>query len=183
MRTRTLETGRSTRPYGAAKPAGSRPADRGFTLLELLIVVAVLGIVVTFVVLSVGSGHGRALDDAAARLLATASLVEQESILRRQPLGISFYRNAYRIHPVGTNASPSAADPLYGRHDLPRGIEVLGMPDPVFGNEVDDSDPVLVMFPDGEVMLNEIVLEQSGNGRRLHLVPRDGRLAIGGGGS
>jgi len=65
-----------------------RHAGRGFTLLEILVVVAIIGVVASFAVLSIGS---RALDDRLAtearRLEELLTLAADEAVLQGAELG------------------------------------------------------------------------------------------------
>ena len=127
-RTRILVTGSSikSRPLTLRHSDGAAP--RGFTLLEVLVVVALLSFVLTVAVIEIDGGRGRILDDAARQLTAATMLVEQEAILRRRPLGMVFYRNGYRVVQFEIRWSAPETDPLYRHRYLPAGIDVVGAP-------------------------------------------------------
>jgi general secretion pathway protein H len=71
---------------------------RGFTLLELMVVILIIGVIVTFASLSIGD---RALDDRleaeAKRLEQLLRLAEEEADLKGAPLGLSFTVTGYRF--------------------------------------------------------------------------------------
>ena len=81
-------------------PLGSPPASRlppdGFTLLEILIVVLIMGMMATFAVLSIG---GRALDDRmdteARRLDELLLLAADEAVLQGVELGFVYTTDGY----------------------------------------------------------------------------------------
>ena len=166
-RTRILVTGSSikSRPLTLRHSDGAAP--RGFTLLEVLVVVALLSFVLTVAVIEIDGGRGRILDDAARQLTAATMLVEQEAILRRRPLGMVFYRNGYRVVQFEIRWSAPETDPLYRHRYLPAGIDVVGAP----------AEPRFVMFPDGDIALSELILADE-SGRSLRLVPQDGQLRV-----
>lgn len=63
----------------------------GFSLLEFLVVLVIIGIVATFAVLSVGTADGdRVLEREAERLGALVELSCEEAILRGESLALSF---------------------------------------------------------------------------------------------
>jgi general secretion pathway protein H len=79
--------------------AGGPPRrGRGFTLIELLVVVVIIGIVVTFAVLSVGFNQSHELKEQAQRLTALIKLAHQESILNSQELAVQLADKGYRFY-------------------------------------------------------------------------------------
>ncbi len=167
-RMRILVIGSSIKPRPCTARYNGGRALHGFTLLELLAVTAVL---------HVDNGRGRVLADAARQLTAAATLVEQEAILRRRPLGMAFYRNGYRVVRFETRWSAPDGDRIYRYRTLPYGIDVIGAPVREVGVNGELPEPSFVMFPDGDVAMSELILADA-NGRSLRLVPKDGRFHI-----
>ena len=69
----------------------------GFTILELLVVLVIIGIVVSLATLSVGGNESRALRDEAQRLGALLALATQEAILNAQELALEVEPRSYRF--------------------------------------------------------------------------------------
>jgi general secretion pathway protein H len=71
---------------------------RGFTLLELLIVLVLMGIILSMAVLSVGDGgRGDRIRQEARRVVATFNLVSEEAVLNSQPYGVQLAQDGYRF--------------------------------------------------------------------------------------
>ena len=56
----------------------------GFTLLELLLVILIIGIILSFAALSIGRGNERAIEDEMRRLAGLIELAAQEATLESQ---------------------------------------------------------------------------------------------------
>jgi general secretion pathway protein H len=88
----TSGTGNCSRAHPSA-------ACRGFSLLELLVVVAIIGIVVGAVVLSVYSvGNDREAREEADRLRGLLGLLHEESLMQTRDYGLLFTTSAYRFY-------------------------------------------------------------------------------------
>lgn len=98
----------TTAPHGAA----------GFTLLEILVVVVIIGVVATFAVLSIGS---RTLDDRldveARRLQELIALAAEEAVLQGTEIGFLQTAEGYAFMVLkdGAWSIPDDAGPLRGR--------------------------------------------------------------------
>ena len=70
--------------------------ERGFTLLEVLVVVIIIGIVISFAVLSINSDD-KTLDEDARRLQALINLASQEAVLQSNELALQFNEDGYEF--------------------------------------------------------------------------------------
>lgn len=71
----------------------------GFTLLELLVVVTIVGIFVGAAVLSIGiAGDDRAAEREAFRLTTLLGLVREEALMQNRDYGLQFSESGYRFY-------------------------------------------------------------------------------------
>jgi general secretion pathway protein H len=76
-------------------PAQQR--SKGFTLLELLVVMMLLGIMLSVAVISIGDQRTEDLKQESERLYQVIRLAHEEAILSQEVLAIRFYPHAYEF--------------------------------------------------------------------------------------
>lgn len=100
-KTQTLATGISTRPTAVSAMALlARPNSRcrGFTLIEVLVVVVIVGIISAVVLMSTTLVRDdRELQQEAKRLSSLIALASDEALFQGRDLGLEFMRNSYRF--------------------------------------------------------------------------------------
>lgn len=103
--------------------AGHRP-QAGFTLLELLAVLVIMGILASFAVISVTrDGPEDELYREVARLETLMRMLSEESVLQDRQFGVLLSRDAYAFHVLeGARWLEIADDPLYRPRSLPEGM-------------------------------------------------------------
>jgi general secretion pathway protein H len=86
-------TGLSTKPDRSARPPAA-----GFSLLELLVVIVILGIMVGMTVLSLGTLRaGDPAETEARRLNALLQLLTEEALIQGRDFGLEFFEDGYRF--------------------------------------------------------------------------------------
>ena len=74
------------------------PRQTGFTLIELMVVMVIIGVMAGFVVLSLGIGSRDEVHEEAKRFEALVEIAIQESLLSGRELGVVFSEHGYGFH-------------------------------------------------------------------------------------
>jgi general secretion pathway protein H len=78
-------------------PPGIRPVS-GFSLLELMVVMMIIGILITFGVISLNLGDQQAkVEEEVQRIRGVLELAQEEAVLKHRELALRFDRDAYRF--------------------------------------------------------------------------------------
>lgn len=74
-----------------------RATAQGFTLLELLVVIVIVGVMAGAVSMSVGGNESRQLKDEAQRLIALINIASQEAILNGNEMALQVESEGYQF--------------------------------------------------------------------------------------
>lgn len=97
----------------------------GFTLLELLAVILIIGIIISFATISIGQNSSRIVQDEVERLRGLIQLASTESVLQGRELALEFDRNKYQFLEQGEKDwLPLADDKLFRERPLPEAVEL-----------------------------------------------------------
>ncbi|MDF0534573.1 type II secretion system minor pseudopilin GspH [Shewanella yunxiaonensis] len=178
---------------------------QGFTLLEVMLVILLMGLMAAAVTLSIGGGdQQQQLKREAQRFISVTEAVADEAVLSGQFVGIVVDKNAYHyVIYIDDKWQPLQRDNLVSEHQLPEGIstdiEVEGLPldqdedkDSLFDDDkkpFDDDpkqqnnpEPQIMLLPSGEMTGFELTFIASGGEQHYQqLVSGDnlGRLVMG----
>ncbi len=98
---------------------------RGFTILELLVVLLIVGIMVSLATLSVGGNENRTLRNEAQRLTALIELAVQESVLNGAEMAVEFDEETYQFLIYdGKDWLPMPDGKVFRPRELPSGIRM-----------------------------------------------------------
>ncbi len=173
----------------------------GFTLLELLVVLVIIGIVSSFAVLSTGlTGRNRPLDKEAQRMLALMKMAGEESVQKTEELGLTLDSDGYHFqdYDYDQNAWQSLQDDLFRERHLPDGVTlelvlegrpiVLASPSQTDSTDKPSADsqdqpkpPQILFLSSGEVTQFTLTLsEHPGTAQRVIKSVGDGSFTLSG---
>ncbi len=138
-------------------------SQSGFTLLEVMVVVVLVGIIVTFATLSLDSGGlEREMQEEARRMQQLIRVAREEAILQTVELALLLEEDAYSFEVLQERKwAPVAGDKLLRRRPLHDGLTMeVSLEDLEFklGEDKDDDSVRVLMLSSGEVTPFEVTL-------------------------
>jgi general secretion pathway protein H len=171
-----------------------RPAA-GFTLVELMVVVVIIGVVIAATLLSVGStGRDSQLEQERDRLAALIDYVRERAALQTVEYGLRCETGDYRFSMYDSRTGKWVEDPLdesLRARTLPAGLELAlsiedravvlpARTDAVRKNAPKDLTPQVMLYSSGELTSFRLALLRTGIGRSALLTgTADGQLQVG----
>jgi general secretion pathway protein H len=142
----------------------------GFSLIELLVVVVIIGMVAAAAVLSIGAlRNDDPIEIEARRLTALMELVSEEALVQGRDFGVEFFADGYRFlswDPDSRLWSVVADEALMRRRQLPEGLRialavegrevVVGEEQRLRNRREDEVVPQVGIFSSGELTPFEI---------------------------
>ena len=99
----------------------------GFTLIEVITVVIVIGVIISFISLSAGQHADRIVEDEAERLQALMVLAREDAVLRPVDFALEISKSGYRFVVPGENPGgwlPREGDTVFRAREFPEVIRV-----------------------------------------------------------
>jgi general secretion pathway protein H len=155
-----------------------RSRDSGFTLLEILVVIVIIGVMVSMVSLSVGVlGADQEVEEETRRFWAVTRQAREEAELQAIDVAIFVGASDYEFLRFDTRRNewiPIVEDQLYAQRSLPDGLrfrlwmegrEIVlkpGLPDRSQKDESQKFPPQLTVLSSGDVVPFEMHIERDG---------------------
>jgi general secretion pathway protein H len=133
------------------------PIQRAFTLIELMVVIVIISIVLTFTTLSIGDGgKQRTLQREAERFAALLTLASEQATMQAQELGVSLGTTQYQFWQLQQRDwQPLPNDELLRLRTLPAGmvltVEIEGEKAELSQLADQVKQPVLMILSSGEM--------------------------------
>jgi general secretion pathway protein H len=156
--------------------AESRARARGFTLLEILVVVVIIGVIVSAATLAIGVlGGDREVEDQARRFWAVLQQAREEAELQGADVAVFISAGAYEFLRFDTRRNQWILirdDELYRPRELPEGLRyrlwldgrevVLKLQPPDRSDEVQHKKwpPQIMVLSSGDIMPFELRIER-----------------------
>jgi len=158
--------------------AGARARSRGFTLIEILVVVAIIGIVSIGVLLSVNlTGRDRELEKESERLVALMNYAREQAELQTREFGVAFQDDSYEFLTYDVHRAQwrgVSEDDALELRKLPDGLDVKLTLDgrPVVlkrPTDAKDKTPQVMIYSNGDLSAFTVTLERDGGVRSVTL--------------
>ncbi len=146
--------------------------QKGFTLIEILVVIVLVGIIVTVAMISIGNTQSGKLQEDMRHLLQIMRLVHEEAITNQQTLAIKFLPHGYAIqrydekHKIWVNVSnpdffrPQKLDDDYKITLLQDGLSV---------SLTDKNSGKVLMYSSGEMTAFELNISLPDSNVNYHM--------------
>jgi len=141
-----------------------RPAkSAGFTLLEILVVVIIIGVVASVFLLSVDTGDQDPARDQARRFAALTRLAGQEAMLGSKDMAVELFADGYRFVVNEDQQWRPVEDAVLSPQQFPEGISwQIHIDGSGNGTDATDEVPRIYLFSTGEMTPFEVILGVDG---------------------
>jgi general secretion pathway protein H len=165
----------------------SRIPIRGFTLIEIMVVMLIIGLMAAGMVLSLGtSGRDRQLEQERDRILALTDYLRDQASLQNREFGMRFFLGGYEFLAYDSRTARwerLVDDPVTRARHLPlglrMGLHVEGRPVILPKEETKTPEPQVMLFSSGDLNLFEMTLQRDGAAGSVTIAPSatDGKIA------
>jgi len=149
--------------------------SNGFTLIEIMVVIVIISVVLSFVTLSIGDGNlSQKLEQESQRLAYLLTLASNESVMQSKEMGVNFDKDSYRFCELQIEMNLCTTcnvinEGVFKPRILPVGIEAEIRLDgePIFSNKICQNMPQLLIMSSGEFTPFEIIFTADNLGYQL----------------
>lgn len=157
--------------------------SRGFTLIEIMVVMVVVGLMAVIAVVNMGGGaQQRELENAARELFLLMQTASEQAVLNNQEMGLVIEDESYRF--LAYNNLEQVYEPqeerLFSPRKLPEWMELTYQieddlpPMPGVKEDEDTPAPDIYFYSSGETTPFEIQMTAGDNNELIYLIESDG---------
>jgi general secretion pathway protein H len=156
---------------------------QGFTLIEVMVVMVLISIIITFAVLSIDTGPEE-LRREGARLASLLDLASEDAVFNGRDYRVLLQRQGYTFEEYRDSKWQASADELLKPRTLPdhMHLELTLENEPVMlapGFEPDPKNsPALLLLSSGEIPSFELIVSAEGSGK-FYIRGQEGRIISG----
>ncbi len=163
-------------------------SQKGFTLIEILIVLVILGVVIGLATLGLSGGVNRTLQKEAQRLHAVLSYTHNEALIQGSELGLILGDDHYQVlaYNYEANSWEVPNETYYERHHLPNNLHLIAE---IEGQQVGSSAtrqlsfsetdrPSVLFLSSGEITPFRIFLRNRENNAQSAVISSDGYSGV-----
>ena len=142
----------------------------GFTLIEVMVVVIIIGVLINYVAISFGRNTpADELKDEARRLTSLIELASEEALLRSVLIGVDITEESYGFLRLNEGKWETVSDSLFRERRLPDEVELSIASSLQEGDDEEKRTPEIILMNSGEMTSFELKIssEQSESYYRL----------------
>lgn len=148
------------------KPQSNHPRQNGFTLIEIITVVLIIGVILSFATLSVDRSSGRVAEQETKRLQGLLRFATEEAVIKGKKYALRMIAtDAYVFEVYKENKWTKPDSDIYRPRELPAGLRAQLQ---IEGEPVDlnDKDTIvrIQIFPSGEMVPFYLTLKPEDGG-------------------
>lgn len=158
----------------------TRARHSGFTLIEILVVLVVVGLLAALAVMSMGgSSREREMENEIRELYLLMQTASEQAVLNNTELGLMLEEEGYRFVAWEDQAGEwkIPAEPMFRMRSFPDWItitEYIENDTPRLASEEDRLRPDVVFFSSGETTPFELEFSLGRDDERMHFIASDG---------
>lgn len=139
----------------------SNTTQRGFTLIEVIVVMAIISFVLTIATISIGDPQVKRMKQQTERIASLVQIIKEQAIFNSQDYALSIWESGYSFYTYNEAGwVPVRGDRIFRERELPQGLQLVLYLEGVRVNldRNDSKKPQIFITSDGEISPFQIEL-------------------------